>query len=389
MTPRSSEGSKSVSLELILTTLADEARRMTQADAAVILLPDLETGRLYTAATSGLLPAPDQTALPPSTHGPLDAEALARGPLILTDTCADTRDRDLPGAYRSALCFPLLCEGKPIGAIQLYAVPPDRFDEHTIALLNPLARLGALSIAMARSVVEKEASDAGKAHFIRVATHELRSPVAVAQSLIRGVLKGYAGPVTARQAEIFERISHRLDFLEHLVNDLLDLAASKSLAMEEEETAVILNASVGRAVLLLQPRAEEKEVELIHRACCEELVVRGTEEGLDRIFVNLIGNAIKYTPSGGRVIVTIEPVGESEVRVVISDTGIGIPEEALPHLFKEFYRAPNARAFSQVGTGLGLVIVKELVDRYGGRITVESRVGKGSTFSVIFPRASV
>ena len=378
-----------VSLELILTTLAEETRRMTQADAAAILLLDPETGQLNTVATSGLPPAPGQKAPLVLAHSPLDAEALARGPIILTDTCADTRGKDLPGAYRSALCFPLLCAGKPIGIIHIYAVPPDRFDEQTIALLNPLARLGALSIVMARSLAEKEALEAEKAHFIRVATHELRSPVAVAQSLVRGVLKGYAGPMTARQAEIFERISRRLDFLEHLVNDLLDLAASKAPALLEEETPVALNASVGRAVLLLQPRAEEKGVELIHRACCEELVVRGTEEGLDRIFVNLIGNAIKYTPSGGRVVVNLEPIGESEVMVIVSDTGIGIPEEALPNLFKEFYRAPNAKAFSEVGTGLGLVIVKELVDRYGGRITVESTVGKGSTFSVIFPRLSV
>ncbi len=378
-----------VSLELILKTLADEARGMTRADVAAILLLDPETGQLNIAAISGLPSATGQKATLALAPGPLDAEALARGPIVLADAFTDPRGKCLPGAYRSAICFPLLCEGNSIGTLHLYAATPDRFDERTVILLAPLARLGALSIVMARSLAEKEALEAEKAHFIRVATHELRSPVAVAQSLIRGVIKGYAGPMTAQQTEIFERISRRLDFLEHLVNDLLDLAASKAPALLEEETAVALNASVGRAVLLLQPRAEEKGVELIHRACCEELVVQGTEEGLDRIFVNLIGNAIKYTPPGGQVVVNLEPVGESEVRVVVSDTGIGIPEEALPHLFKEFYRAPNAKAFSEVGTGLGLVIVKELVDRYGGRITVESTVGKGSTFSVIFPRAGV
>jgi len=171
--------------------------------------------------------------------------------------------------------------------------------------------------------------------------------------------------------------------LESLVNDLLDLAAGKAADPQEEE-AVVLNSSVGRAVLSLQPRAEEKGVTLTHQACCEELVVWGTEAGLDRIFVNLVGNAIKYTPAGGRVTVAMQRLEDGiEVRVI--DDGIGIPEEALPQLFQEFYRAPNAKASDEVGTGLGLAIVKDLVDRYHGCVEVESSVGQGSTFTVIFP----
>jgi two-component system phosphate regulon sensor histidine kinase PhoR len=125
-------------------------------------------------------------------------------------------------------------------------------------------------------------------------------------------------------------------------------------------------------------------VALVLRPCRDELVVRATEEGLDRIFVNLVGNAIKYTPAGGEV--TVLPCGSGgEISVAVTDTGIGIPPEALPHLFEEFYRAPNARAAKITGTGLGLAIVKELVDRYGGRIEVESRLGEGSTFTVTLP----
>jgi signal transduction histidine kinase len=97
-----------------------------------------------------------------------------------------------------------------------------------------------------------------------------------------------------------------------------------------------------------------------------------------------VGNAVKYTPTGGRVTVSMCQAG-GEIQVAVTDTGIGIPPEALPHLFEEFYRAPNARALNAVGTGLGLAIVKELVDRYKGRITVESTPGKGSTFTVVLP----
>jgi signal transduction histidine kinase len=219
---------------------------------------------------------------------------------------------------------------------------------------------------------------------MRVAAHELRSPVAVAQSMVRGVLKGYAGAITEQQADILGRISRRLDFLENQVDDLLDLAAGQA-ADPEEETAVVLNSLVERVVCQLQPRAEEKGIDLVLRACREELVVRGTEEGLDRMLMNLVENAVKYTPARGNVYVVLQRISEDEIEVRVIDTGIGIPDEALPHLFEEFYRAPNAKASGEVGTGLGLAIVKDLVDRYGGRIEVESAVGKGSMFTVTFP----
>lgn len=333
-------------LEHVLDCLADVVRRTLQADAVAVRLLDKEGGQTSVTATSGL--------------------------------------PDVPGDYRSTLCVPLEHEGSSLGALHVYAVEPGRFSEQDAALLTPLADLGASAIAATRALTAVENQEASKSHFIRVATHELRSPVAVAQSLVRGVLKGYAGELTGKQNEVFSRISRRLDFLENLVNDLLDLAAGKASELAGEETAVAIYASVGRAVLLIQPRAEEKGVALALHPCCEELVAWGTEEGLDRIFVNLIGNAVKYTPSGGSVTVSLRRVGE-EIQIEVADTGIGIPEEALPHLFEEFYRAPNAKALNAVGTGLGLSIVQDLVNRYGGRIEVESAVEQGSTFTVNFP----
>jgi signal transduction histidine kinase len=186
------------------------------------------------------------------------------------------------------------------------------------------------------------------------------------------------------QADVFARISRRLDLLENLINDLLDLAAGKAPELAEAQEPVVLNASLGRVMLLLQPRAEDKGLDMTFRLCHDQLVVEGTEEGLDRIFVNLVGNAVKYTPPGGTVTVSVQQI-DGQAQVEVSDTGIGIPEEALPHLFKEFYRAPNAKKLAEVGTGLGLAIVQDLVDRYGGRVWVKSAVGSGTTFTVTFP----
>lgn len=268
----------------------------------------------------------------------------------------------------------------PLG---LLAVGHAASDEPPLQALTSLSALAGIALAAARRAAELEQIEANRAQVMHVTTHELRSPLAVAQTLIRNVVKGYAGPLAEKQKDVFIRISNQLDRMEALVNDLLDLAASRSISSQALEPTM-LNAAVGRAVLVLSPAAEEKGIALTFRPCREELIVLATEDGLDRIFVNLIGNAIKYTPTGGQVTVSFSR-SDDHVTVAVSDTGIGIPAEAMAHLFQEFYRAPNVRAANITGTGLGLVIVKELVEKFHGEIHVTSELGKGSTFAVTFP----
>jgi len=366
-----------VSEEDVLDLLTAAAMTISVADAAAVLLLG-EADRLVLSARRGL---PDD--FPPGEI-PLDREALSSRPVWAS--AADRPDVPFPTGFSFLLCVPLTVAAHPLGVLRVYRQASSPFSPADAERLLALAAVGAAALQAAQGVAELERIEAAKSRFIHVATHELRSPIAVAQSLVRNVVRGYAGPLTDQQKDLFARISARLDFLERLVNDLLDLAASRAPELAEEECAVALNSSVGRAVLLLMPRAEEKGVNLVARPYSEELAVWGTEEGLDRIFVNLIENGIKYTPPGGTVTVTMGR-DRDEVWVRVADTGIGIPPEAMPYLFEEFYRAPNARAVNAVGTGLGLTIVKELVERYRGRIEVESQVGKGTTFTVTFPAA--
>jgi signal transduction histidine kinase len=385
----------------VLVCLAESAAIALQADAAAVCLLDESGTHLRLAAVHGL-PTELLARAPQEFHACAnDREALAGHVVVIADVQHDQRETgatqfaqggqvELPGEeFHAELCIPLIHEDKPVGTLHVYATQPARFCENDATLLRPLADLGAAAIATTRAVESLEALEASQAQFIRVATHELRSPVAVAQSLVRNVLKGYTGGLTDLQTEVFTRISRRLDLLETLVNDLLDLAAGKSPGRAQEEP-VVLNASIGRVMLLLQPRAEDKGLEMTLRSCRDQLVVRGTEEGLDRIFVNVVGNAVKYTPPGGAVTISVQPVdgqpeGCKQAQVEVADTGIGIPEEALPHLFEEFYRAPNAKKGAEVGTGLGLAIVQDLVERYGGHIQVKSTVGVGTTFTVTLP----
>jgi two-component system phosphate regulon sensor histidine kinase PhoR len=373
-------------LDQTLACLAERARTVLQADSAAVYLLDKTGTYLRGAASSGL---PADWGLQESIEVErsfLNREALAGRPAVVTDAHADRPAMELPQGCCSALCVPLVGADGPVGTLHVYTKLPRHFDQAEVNLLMPLAELGAVAIAATRELLMLKTLETSKARFIYSATHELRTPVAVAQSLMRGVVKGYAGPLTDKQAHVFDCINRRLDFLEILIRDLVNLAAGKASELVPEEGLLVLHSCVEQVVLLLQPWAEEKDVILTCDPCREELVVWASEEGLERIFTNLVDNALKYTPSGGSVTVSLSRV-EGEAQVQVMDNGIGIPSESLPHLFEEFYRAPNARTVEAVGTGLGLTIAKDLAHQYGGRIEVESTLGQGTTFTVTLPLA--
>jgi signal transduction histidine kinase len=268
----------------------------------------------------------------------------------------------------------------------VYGARPSVFTEDDIRFALAFAQQGATAIENAVAYGALRRTDEVKSQFVRAVTHELRSPVAGAQSLLRAVTHESAGALTDLQRDVLRRLSDRLDTLQLLINDLLDLAAGKVKGLEAEFTPVSVDAMAAWVVDRLGSQAEDKHLELKLYCAGRGLLVKGTDEGLRRILVNLVGNAIKYTPAGGRVAVTVEPSG-ADVAVVVADTGMGILPADLPRLFEEFHRGGNAKEAGILGTGLGLAIVKDLVDRSGGRIAVQSTVGQGSTFTVTLPRA--
>jgi signal transduction histidine kinase len=236
--------------------------------------------------------------------------------------------------------------------------------------------------ALARQQAEK--LDKFKSSFATMVAHELRSPVAGVQSLVRTLLRGMAGGLSDQQAEVLTRVETRLDFLLHLINDLLALAASKSLDEEKPLQPVPVQTVLQRVLEGFTEEARSKPVEIKQSLPAEPLVVRASEDGLDSILRNLVGNAIKYTPAGGNVRVECESDGEDAV-LRVADTGIGISTEDLAHIGEEFFRAKNAHLQGFPGTGLGMSIVKQYVNRFNGLMSIESEEGKGSTFTIKLP----
>ncbi|MCJ7551441.1 MAG: HAMP domain-containing histidine kinase, partial [Anaerolineae bacterium] len=171
-----------------------------------------------------------------------------------------------------------------------------------------------------------------------------------------------------------------------LIDDLLDLAAVKTgLRVTGETEPVDLQVVLTRIVERHRVPAAEKGIDLqVQISDSHPICVAATTEELDRAFTNLVSNAVKYTPEGGLVEITLGAQA-GKAQLVVRDSGIGVPAEALPHLFEEFYRAPNAKAQVKQGTGLGLVITKDIVTRYGGTIRVSSTEGEGTTVTVILP----
>ena len=228
---------------------------------------------------------------------------------------------------------------------------------------------------------EMERLNQFKTQFMLTVAHELRSPVGGSQSLIRTLVKGLAGELNDRQKDILNRIEVRMELLMTLIDDLLALAETKAVEIERLAEDVPLNSIMLRLIDRYNDDAKHKNIDLKLDMPTEELIVQATADGLEKIFGNLIGNAIKYTPEGGKVHVSVKET-DGTVLVSISDTGIGIAEEDISKLGEEFFRARNAREEGIKGTGLGLSIVTQLVDHFAGTMEVRSKLGDGTTFTI-------
>jgi signal transduction histidine kinase len=324
------------------------------------------------------------------SQSPAHQQALIAGVPAIIQSEEERARLQYPAAaeaenIRSMVFVPLRGKGQPLGVVRAYSSRERAFGAEEVRFLEAIAAQGAVAIENAMAYQALRRLDEQKSKFTRTVTHELRAPVSGAQTLVSLIIEGYAGPLEPKQAGFLERLRRRLETLQQLIDDLMSLAAGRTGLGVEDVGRVGLLEVLEKAVGQVEAQAEGKHQTLVleRGEGADGLVVEATAQGLGRIFSNLVGNAVKYTPDGGRVAVRVERVGP-QVAVRVADTGIGIPAQAQGRLFTEFFRAPNAMAL-ETGTGLGLVIVKELVERFRGRVVVESREGAGSTFTVFLP----
>jgi len=261
----------------------------------------------------------------------------------------------------------------------------DKTYKREIALAEALASLGRRTSELANASRKFSELQERKTNFLDHAAHQLLSPLAAVESCLGVSLGGYSkDPVKDRDLVI--RAHNRVRRMIDVVKDLLALARARVAAPEKMDSLVEFDTVVCRVVALRESVAREKEIDLQFRPGMKGCKIRGVERGLEDVASNLISNAIKYTRANGIVKVRTFSEGGRLVFEVL-DTGIGMSWEDTEKVFGDFFRAPNAREVSSDGTGLGLPIVKEILDKHGGSVVIKSLLNLGTCVTVFLPIA--
>lgn len=222
--------------------------------------------------------------------------------------------------------------------------------------------------------------------FLALTTHDLRSPLTVISGVISFFTSGRLGELSPEQKNMVGMMERNTQNLIELVNDLLDAAKLESGTLQLELTSTNISALIHEICEPLEPIANERGITLTQDVPAGLPPVRADRAKLRRVIVNLLSNALKFTPKGGRVVVRVEQP-DSLLRISVADTGVGIAPEDIPLLFDKYEQARHRATRGEKGTGLGLYITRQLVELHGGEIHVESEVGRGSTFSFTVPVA--
>lgn len=239
------------------------------------------------------------------------------------------------------------------------------------------------SVTIIDDITHLKELDEMKSAFVSMVSHEIRSPLSTVLSQIKILMDGLAGELGAKQVDILGKISRKVQGLVELSNELLDLSRIEAGLIVQDRQQVQLMDILESLVEFVQPRAKEKNISLSLKKADLPLI-NADIKSMEEVFSNLITNAIIYTPEGGKVDVRGEVKGDF-VGISISDTGYGIAPDELPRIFEKFYRAKTEKTRNIVGTGLGLPIVKSIIEAHNGTVKVESEEGVGSTFYVRLP----
>ncbi|HEX7997576.1 MAG TPA: ATP-binding protein [Pyrinomonadaceae bacterium] len=224
-----------------------------------------------------------------------------------------------------------------------------------------------------------------KEEFLALTTHDLRSPLTVISGVISFFTSGRLGELSPEQQNMVAMMERNTQSLIELVNDLLDASKLESGTMRLDVTSIDLRGLLDELRETMEPLAREKEILLQEELAPDLPPVEADRTKLRRILVNLLSNALKFTPKGGRVEVRAAMEGE-RIKLTVADTGVGIAPEDVKRLFDKYEQARSRATRGEKGTGLGLYITRQLVELHGGEIQVKSEPGRGSTFSFTLPR---
>jgi signal transduction histidine kinase len=416
----------SLDLKQVLETAVEQVIRFVGAERGFILLVEIETGRVWGEAVRNIDKNTLETTLSgDSVHNPagisktlVDQVLSTQQSILSMNAMEDPRFAGHQSVQfhnlRSVLCVPLMTQGRPLGIIYLdNRLKSGAFTDRHLAMLAAFAHQAASAIENARlyanlqhSLEERlllqselhrqqtqrlalEEASRLKSDFIGFVAHELRNPLTTIRGYVQTMMNDTERTLSPEvQQEFYEAIEADSDRLLDMINELLDVSRLEA----------------GRPLsLILKPLAIRPLIEKLarrHRYCkyftrhhqivtdiapdVPETII-ADEDKLNQIFSNLLGNAIKYSPEGGTVRIAVMPSGPDSIIIRIQDQGVGLTAEQCSRLFQRYERIERDAIRNIPGTGLGLFLVKNLVDLHSGEVSVESEPGRGSIFSVRLP----
>jgi len=372
-------------LEAVVRDLA----RVTDVPAAAVKLLSEDGKTLRYVAAHGLprelvaktVIRVDQS---PLNRRILDGETLVHG-RIGGDPAQQHKSELAPLGFRSAVLAPLKVESRVIGTLGIYAPTADRFSDRDCEFLRLAADLVALAIEDAQANEAIEHLMAERTQFMLKVAHNLRAPLAAGLSMLDLVAGGVLGPVNETQADHLRRVEERLQALDRAIGQLLTIARTRDVSREIPDVVVDLALLADQTERTFRDEAARRGLQFEVTVEPGLPPVASGVDLLEEMLQNLVSHALKYTLPGGEVRVRFERGEPGEVRIRVRDTGIGIPEREQGRLFQEFFRAANAKQHSPAGTGLGLTLVKQTVERHRGRIRIDSAEGRGTSVTIDLP----
>jgi GAF domain-containing protein/anti-sigma regulatory factor (Ser/Thr protein kinase) len=395
--------SSTLDLETVLQTIVLRANELTGTAGCTIWEYDelraefrLRASHYADQGDAALLQAPSRVMTIPRGQGVTTRVMEQRQPVQIHDITT-ARDYESPirqplieAGHRALLGVPLLSEDEVIGVLAVTRKTPGEFEPEIVRLLTTFATQSALAIQNARLFLEiedksrqLEAASQHKSEFLANMSHELRTPMNAILGFSEVLAEGMFGEINEKQAEYLRDILESGRHLLSLINDILDLSKIEAGRMELEPTDFDLPGAIDNALTLVRERAGRRGITLGREIDERVGMIRGDERKVKQVLLNLLSNALKFTPEGGRIDVRAA-VSDGMVEVSVADTGVGIAPEDQEAVFEEFRQVGTADKKVE-GTGLGLALSRKFIELHGGRIWIKSQLGEGSTFTFTLP----
>jgi two-component system, NtrC family, sensor kinase len=397
--------SSTLDLQTVLSTIVGHAVQLSGTDSGVIYEYDEGRQEFHLRASHRM----EEELVEAIRAAPIRPGEGATGRATTTRTPVQvvnlTDERDLRATrlrpiasrlgYLSILAVPLLREDRIMGALTVWRKEAGSFSPEVVNLLQTFATQSALAIQNARlfrEIEDKsrqiEAANRHKSEFLANMSHELRTPLNAIIGFSEVLQERLFGDLNEKQAEYTSDILTSGQHLLSLINEILDLSKVEAGRMELELSPFDLPLAIDNARTFVRERATKHGIKL--DVTVDERLgdYTGDERKIKQILLNLLSNAVKFTPEGGRISITANKT-ENGAQISVSDTGIGIAPEDQPKIFEEFRQVGSDSTHKIEGTGLGLTLAKKFVELHGGKIWVESEVGKGSTFTFTLPEMPI